>query len=266
MGKANVSNFKTNIMSIKSFLKNKLRHRGWIPKNEVIIQQFSNLYNAKIPANGIFYKEREAVGAVNFSEKIAREKNGGQFEWPNMVALNQAIAFFIKDAKTIVNIGSGTGTFEWFASIDTSISFIASEFDKDCVDWCAKNRQRPNIEYCSKTINELLLKNQKFDLAVCVDVIEHINDYGKFLGEFSLLADRAIITTPNKDRSLSTSLATTPDYHQHCREWNTGEFYWVLRTFYKNVELFAMPDVFVPKTEKIGLMSTLTPLIAVCYK
>lgn len=256
---------------IKRYLKKKLRQRGWIPKSEVKIRheigihRNGHLYHHEIPLTGIFYQEREDVGPVNLSEKIEREQKGGPFEWPNMVALNQALACFIKDAKSIVNIGAGTGAFEWFASIDQSLFFTASEFDQDCLDWCRTNRQRPNIIYCSKTMNELLAENGKFDLAVCVDVIEHIKDYGNFLKEFSLLAERAIITTPNKDRNFRSAIAVTPEYYQHCREWNAGEFYWVLKCFYKQVELYAMPDVYIPETVKIGLMSTLTPLIAVCH-
>lgn len=267
MGKTNGSNLKAYVsMMIKRYLKKKLRQRGWVRKSEVNSSKNNRLYNQKVPVSGIFYRERKDAGPVNFSEKIEREKQGEHFEWPNMVALNQTIACFIKDARRIVNIGSGTGSFEWFASVDDSISFTASEFDTDCVAWCKQNRQRSNIYYCSKSMETLISENSKFDLAVAVDVIEHIFDYGSFLRNFSLLADRAIITTPNRDRSLATAMALEPDYYQHCREWNAGEFYWVLRTFYKKVELYAMPDVYVPKTVPIGFLSTMTPLIAVCTK
>lgn len=225
----------------------------------------NSIYINKIPLNGIKYKENKEIGCKNLSVKLKRIEEGGPFEWPNMVALNQAIEVFIRDAKKIVIIGSGTGTFEWNASKRFKIiQFTSSEFDKDCVQWCKKNRNHKNIEYTDLTINELLNKYGKFDLAITVDVIEHIKDYSSFLNAFKKLASRAVITTPNKDRDIISSLSPTPSYYQHVREWNAGEFFWVLKAFYKNVELFGMPDVYDTKIEHIGLMSTMTPLIAHC--
>jgi len=226
----------------------------------------SRIYTKNIPEAGIIYEERLPVGYKNFSEKMERMKRGEFFEWPNMVALNQVISCFIKKAKKIAVVGSGTGTFEWFASVDSSLNFISSEFDNDCVEWCKKNRQRENIVYTSKSIKELMRENGKFDLAVCVDVIEHVGDFGNFLVELSQLSNRAIITTPNKDRNHEAALSPVPEYYQHVREWDAGELYWVLRVFYRKVDLYAMPDLYVPQAEKIGLMSTMTPLIAICEK
>lgn len=102
------------------------------------------------------YLENPAVGCKNFSQKLARIEHGEVFEWPNMVALNRALVPFIAAARRVVNIGSGTGTLDWFASEDPGIEFVASEFDLDCVRWCRENRQRENITYCSKTIRDLL--------------------------------------------------------------------------------------------------------------
>lgn len=113
---------------------------------------------------------------------------------------------------------------------------------------------------------ELIKEYHKFDLALAIDVIEHIDDFFGFLAEFSLLADKAVITTSNRDRDYFTATRSSPEYYQHVREWDAGEFYWVLRAFYHHVDLYAMPDVYVPKVEKIGLLSTMTPLIAVCQK
>jgi 2-polyprenyl-3-methyl-5-hydroxy-6-metoxy-1,4-benzoquinol methylase len=212
------------------------------------------------------YRENPEVGSKNFSEKMARLERGEPFEWPNMLSLNQAAARFIGPARQIVNIGAGTGAFEWFVSVDPSLDLVASEFDPDCVRWCRENRQRENIRYCSADMAVLRDEYGGFDLAVAVDVIEHVGDFGAFLGEFSHLADRAIITTPNRARTSANPVAGPPAYYQHVREWTAGEFYWVLRAFYSRVELHAMPDVHVPATQEVGLDTELTPLIAVCER
>ena len=212
------------------------------------------------------YRENPEVGSRNFAEKLARIEGGEVFEWPNMVALNRALIPFIAPARRVVNIGAGTGSFEWFASENPEIEFVASEFDRACVEWCRENRQRENITYGSDSMLELLAADDRFELAVSVDVIEHVSDHAGFLREFSRLSDRAIITTPNKSRRHASLTAMPPAYEQHVREWTAGEFYWVLRSFYSEVQLHAMPDVYEPITQRIGPLSSMTPLIAVCSR
>lgn len=211
------------------------------------------------------YCENEEVGCVNLSVKKKRVEQGGPFEWPNMVALNKAIVQLIDKEESIVTIGAGTGTFELYAAERyPEKQFISSEFDMECVEWCKKNRGRKNITYTSLKINELLSKYSRFDLVVCVEVIEHVKDYPNFLNSLSSLANRAIITTPNKARDFESYTANSPKYDQHVREWTAGEFYWVLRTFYDKVSLYSMPDPYEPEVRKIGILSKMTPLIAVC--
>ncbi|MCK4817937.1 methyltransferase domain-containing protein [bacterium] len=222
------------------------------------------VYSKQIPSEGLEYHERKAVGFQNLSEKIKRQKEGGNFEWPHMIALNQAIARFIGRSKRIVDIGAGTGIFEYFVSVDKSLGLIASEFDEECVAWCKENRQRDNIIYGSLSMKELKEKYGLFDLAITVDVIEHVEDFRSFLADFSGLSNRAIITTPNRERNLASALAGRPGYYQHVREWDAGELLWVLRNYYERVDLYSMPNPYVPTVQKIGLMSTMTPLIAVC--
>ncbi len=103
-----------------------------------------------------------------------------------------------------------------------------------------------------------------FDLLVAIEVVEHIADYGGFLRTCASLAPRALITTPNKLRSDQTATAGPPPYYQHVREWTAGEFYWVLRLFYRRVKLFAMPDSNVPGAVPITVVDHMTPIIAEC--
>lgn len=212
------------------------------------------------------YVENTEIGSENFVEKLARLERGEPFEWPNMVALNRALAQFIAPARSVVNIGAGTGTFEWLASLDSSVEFVASEFDRQCVDWCRAHRQRPNVEYCDETMARLLDRDGGFELAVCVDVVEHVADYATFLSEFSALAPRAILTTPNKARSPGSLFAMPPVYPQHVREWTAGEFYWVLRLYYANVQILTLDDPVTGSCREIGPDSTRTPLIAICER
>ena len=221
-------------------------------------------HSEPVPSEGIFYAENPEVGAKNLENKMERVKAGGDFEWPNILALNEAVATLFGSAKRIVNIGAGTGYLEWFASVDRSLSFHASEFDEECVEWCRQNRSAPNVVFTSDTMEDLLSQKEPFDLAISIEVIEHIKDFSEFLYEFSQLATKSIITTPNKDRTKEDSQAVTPRYDHHVREWTASEFYWVLRSFYREVNLFAMKDQYVPLLTPVGFSTKLSPLVAVC--
>ena len=214
----------------------------------------------KIPLNQSPYVENPETGGINFDEKEKRTSEGGFFEWPNMVALNWACAKLAGSAREILDIGGGTGCFAFEASAVPDRRIVCVDLDKKAIEWAQDHRPRPNIEYVAGDIPG---EKGPFDLVVAVDVIEHVADFSSFLRTCCSLAPRAIITTPNKAREADR-VAGPPSYHQHVREWTPGEAYWVLRCFYEEVELYSMPNVFVPELIRIGIDSELTPIVAYC--
>lgn len=123
----------------------------------------------------------------------------------------------------------------------TETKIIASEFEYQTRQWATDNRSRPNIEFCKKSITEF--RRNQFDLCVALEVIEHIDDYATFLTQIAQVALRAIVSTPNKFRSWCHYEVNTPEFDQHVREWSSGEFYWVLRCFWKSVEIHTIPKI-----------------------
>ncbi len=207
------------------------------------------------------YVENQEVGPVNWAEKSARAAAGQPLEWPNMVALNWATATLVGPWRRIVELGGGTGCFAYEVAADPKRFVLCSDPDKHAISWAKKNRSRPNIRYIDHSPTA---DAGPFDVVVAIDVIEHIKDYRAFLETCVDLACRAIITTPNKNRDPQSAIASPPAYYQHVREWTAGEFYWVLRTFYQSVKLYALPNVRVPQAVPICISDALTPLIAVC--
>ena len=207
------------------------------------------------------YTERPEAGAANWPEKAKRLEKGEWFEWPNIVALNWAVATMVGGAKRIVEIGGGTGCFAYEAGAEPSRTILCADPDAGAIAWARLNRARPNIEYAARLISPA---DGPFDLVVAVDVIEHIADYPAFLQTCCALAPRAVLTTPNRRRLPETDHDGPPPYEQHVREWTAGEFYWILRSFYRNVSLHAMPNPYVPIVEPVRVTTELTPLIADC--
>lgn len=210
------------------------------------------------------YIEREEAGPANLQVKLERVARGEPFEWPNIVALNQCVAHhFVRDAKSIVELGAGTGCFAHAAATDPTRRIVCSEFDTEALQWAQTNRPHPNVEYTSSRIEP---GEHRFDLVVAIEVIEHVADFPGFLSLCASLGHRTVITTPNKRRAAETDTIGPPEYYQHVREWSAGELYWVARCFFEDVRLFAMPDQFVPECAAVDVNTRQTPLIAECTK
>lgn len=188
------------------------------------------------------YQERPETGPLNIAMKLARQAVGGPFEPPTIAIISHAAAALLRPQhRRILEIGAGTGRFAWVASIDPARSIVASEFDSDTRAWAASHRRRANVEFSARRLDDC--RDREFDVVVALEVIEHIGDYGAVLRECARVADELIISTPNRQRSAFTSVDRTPAYSEHVREWNAGEFLWVLRAFYREVQLFTVPDL-----------------------
>ena len=225
------------------------------------------LYNKNIiPKSGFLYKGNPEWGFCSMSDRI--EDTDGQLEYGDMVITNQVIAkrWIDEKTKTVVNIGSGVGTFEFYnAPLFPDARFVASEFDKTELEWAKANRAMNNVVYGSETMPQLLKQYGKFDLAVSVDVLEHVADYKGFLDDFVKLSDRAVISTPNRDRYDEKEKLIAPPYKQHVQEWNAGELYFILKMYYKNVKLYSLVDDYnSEELTEVGIYSYYNKLIAYC--
>lgn len=227
--------------------------------------RFFKIYKKRLIPDkaGIFYQLNTEAGLMGVDDRI----NSGPFEYPDMIVTNQSIGrYFLKsDLRRVVNIGSGVGTFEsQNAEKHPDIQFLASEMAETSTQWASENRKYPNVRYCTDSIDDILKKERKFDLAISVDVIEHIADYKGFLDEFSQLADRAVISTPNRDRHVS--FIHKPIYQFHVQEFNAGELYFILKMYYRKVDLYSAPNIMKTDLVPVGLYSTYDKLFAYCEK
>jgi len=241
-----------------------LKYRRRMVKSIREIDDLSPIYRLKIPREGVQYLGNDEYGPVSVT---ARMENG-VWEYPDMIVTNQSIGrHFIHDAKKIVNIGSGVGTFEKNNAVEhRETLFVASEFDASSVEFCKQHRSASNVVFCSDNIETLCQTYGQFDLAVCIDVIEHIKNYGGFLQEFVKLAERAVIATPNRDRGhLGMTDLQTPPYKYHTHEFNAGELYFLLKAFYKKVELYSFPDPCQHELIPVGIYSSYGKLVAHCH-
>jgi hypothetical protein len=208
--------------------------------------------------------QNDGAPRLKLAERLARFEQGGAFEAPEERALSQAVAHFVGRAKSIVCLGPGTGIFEHFVAVDPALEILGVVPDADSLSWCRTHRAAANVQFTDRDPAHLLEEYGGFDLALAIDVLDGTDDFADRLCQFSRLSERAVLTVTNRARSHEALVSPRPIDPSHVREWTAGEFYWVLRAFYRAVELYAMPDPAVPRLERVGLFSELSPLIAVC--
>jgi cyclopropane fatty-acyl-phospholipid synthase-like methyltransferase len=235
IGRARELGWRSSASRIQERLRHAFGYRASVRRVAYWLDRYSRaLYDGP-------YLERAETGPLNISVKLARQAAGGPFEPPTIAMISHAAAALLRPHhRRILEIGAGTGRFAWVASIAPERSIVASEFDEPTRAWAAAHRQCSNVEFCARRLDECA--EREFDVVVAIEVIEHIHDYGAVLRECVRVADELIISTPNRQRSAFSSVDRTPAYSEHVREWNAGELLWVLRAFYRDVQLFTIPD------------------------
>ncbi len=212
------------------------------------------------------FGENPWVPPLKLSERLARVEAGGDFETPAERSLSHAVARFVGGARRIVCLGPGTGVFEAFVAVDSSLEILGLLPDADSLDWCRTHRTGSNLEFAELRLGQVLEEHGSFDLALAIDVLDGSDDFPGFLAELSRLSERAVVTVTNRSRSHEALVARRPIDRHHVRAWTAGELYWVLRGFYRAVDLYGMPDPHVPQLQRVGQFSELSPLIAVCTR
>jgi len=98
-------------------------------------------------------------------------------------------------------------------------------------------------------------EDMRFDIVVCIEIIEHIADYKGFLRniieKFAKKDSRGawtdtefFISTPN--RNHKSIQKDHPNNHWHVREWTSQEYTEVLKEFFNVVKMYKADGVVVP--------------------
>ena len=223
------------------------------------------------------YHERPETGPANLATKLARQADDGPFEPYEISLINRAAIQLVGGARRILEVGCGTGMFASHASARfPEARIVASEFDAATLEWARRNRHTPGIEFRRLGLEQC--DRDQFDLVVCLEVIEHVSNFQRLLAGLARVAPVAIVSTPNKNRDAFASIANTPQYSEHVREWTAGEFHWVLRCFFERVELYSLPNFtnqvrryckdadYEPVLARCSVLEREEPLIAHCTR
>jgi 2-polyprenyl-3-methyl-5-hydroxy-6-metoxy-1,4-benzoquinol methylase len=137
------------------------------------------------------------------------------------LALNK----YVDEAGDILDVGFGLGYGLNILAIKAR-NVVGIDVDRQVLDYC-----NDTISGRNPRLSGLMLYDGKnmpftddcFDVLTCVDVLEHVEDYHRFIDEMLRVCRRGVfISTPNK-RPEFTNKDGTPKNYWHLREWSYPE-------------------------------------------
>ena len=137
------------------------------------------------------------------------------------LALNQ----YLGEKETAIDVGFGLGYGLNILAIKASaVSDV--DIDPKVLQYCRNTviGRNPRIAHLDLYDGySLPFPDKHFDLITCVDVLEHVEDYHRFLDELLRVARKSVfISTPNR-RPEYTNPDGTPKNYWHLREWSYEE-------------------------------------------
>lgn len=138
------------------------------------------------------------------------------------LALNKYVA----ESATVLDVGFGLGYGLNILAIKAK-EVSGVDVDKKVYEYCQGTivERNPRLVHLSLYDGYYLnFPDNHFDVVTCVDVIEHVEDYDKLIGEMLRVSKKGVfLSTPNR-RPEYTNPDGTPKNHWHLREWSFGEF------------------------------------------
>ncbi len=143
--------------------------------------------------------------------------------------------------KRVLDIGcnTGYGTDILFGAAPREL--IGVDVSEKAVQFARKHYERPGLQFLTVNGEQLPFEDNRFDVIVSFQVIEHIVDYQTFIGELKrVLAPSGMVlfTTPNAHLRLNPGMK--PWYPFHVREFTPDELATLLELFFRTVKVHGL--------------------------
>lgn len=114
---------------------------------------------------------------------------------------------------------------------------VAIDKDKEIIEYAKSKNKRNSVKFQEVDATKLPFEDNRFDIGVCLQVLEHIENDKQFLSEMRrVLKPNGIFfcSTPNKSIRF---VKKKPWNRFHVREYNYNEFKELLTQYFKNIEI-----------------------------
>lgn len=184
--------------------ENDLETRLSFPREKPKSLLVSFAYRAAAVGRAIVGKERILRYCLNgsrllwrFAFELSGEIYGAKFH-NHAKALNEKfLKRWVPKNGSVVDIGCGVGRWCEVAS-SYAMTVVGIDFEETLIGIAKSETRNENIEFFVGDVTKDL-KGRKFDLALLIHVIEHIDDADRFLKELLSVAEVLIIEVPDFD-------------------------------------------------------------------
>lgn len=161
--------------------------------------------------------------------------NYEKFQTGNPVVRRMFDGFFARLREVVEPLGAqslldaGCGEGETLARLDGSLPqrIAAVDLDEEAVAFTAG--RFPDLDVRRESVYELPFENGSFELVICLEVLEHLDDPGRALAELARVSCRDIVVSvPHEPWFRLGSLLrgkyvrTLGNHPEHINHWNHG--------------------------------------------
>lgn len=136
-------------------------------------------------------------------------------------------------SKKCLDLGCGARRGPYYLA-ETAQEVVGVDISSEAIGYVKSKWVRKNLTYEVMDGTELTFPDNSFDLVVSFEVIEHIQDYKKYLAEIQRVLRPEgvyILSTPN-------GAIKRPPNPQHIQEFNLQEFRDLLHRYFSEVEIY----------------------------
>lgn len=179
--------------------------------------------------------------------------------WSDHVSRDTFAANYVQNKRVLdIACGSGYGS----KILKRSGAFIVTGIDisQSTIDYAKNKYTDDGLKFILGDILHIDFPDNSFDMVVCFETIEHINDYNKALSEIKRVLNGSgllIISSPNRRlTSPGKSINEPPNNKYHYIEFSKEEFTSLLSEYFRIMGLYGQRPI-----NKVFLISCLENIL-----
>ncbi|MFS0879708.1 class I SAM-dependent methyltransferase [Metabacillus niabensis] len=140
---------------------------------------------------------------IFFNSYISMRKTGVTYnDFVEQPAIKSTISSL--NGKTVLDLGCGNGQFSKYCVDNGALKVTAVDISKNMIELAKKENNHDKIDYICTPIEDLEVKNQKFDIIISSLMVHYIEDYTRLIekivsllntnGEFIFSTEHPIVT------------------------------------------------------------------------
>lgn len=149
--------------------------------------------------------------------------------------------------KQVLSVACGNGYGEAMFAKAGAAQVYGFDVSQEAIAFAQANYQAANLKFAVGDATKLPLPDSAVDVVVSFETIEHIENDKAYLKEIRRILKPggvALISTPNRAKSLRNYFAKRPPNPYHVREYLKDELAALLETYFDSVTFYGQKTIF----------------------